>query len=61
MKAEHITITIGDKCFDLPKDIQIPEKGDVFFIEGFTGVVYQKNFHIIRGKVHMISIFAYKQ
>ncbi|MDD4515433.1 hypothetical protein [Massilibacteroides sp.] len=60
MKLQFLTIEIDGKCFDLPKDMQIPERGDTVFIEGKTGVVKKKNYHIVDGKVHMISIFATK-
>ena len=60
MKLQFLTIEIDGKCFDLPKDMQIPEKGDTVFIEGKTGIVDRKNYHIVDGKVHMVSIFATK-
>lgn len=60
MKLQFLTIEIDGKCFDLPKDMQIPQKGSSVFIEGRTGIVENIHYHIVDGKVHMISIFATK-
>jgi len=60
MKLQFLTIEIDGKCFDLPNDMQIPQKGSTVFIEDKAGIVESINYHIINGKVHMISIFATK-
>lgn len=60
MKLKFFTIEIDDKCFDLPKDMPIPQKGDTIFIEGKVGKVKKKYVHIIDGKVFAISLFTYK-
>jgi hypothetical protein len=70
MKLQFLTIEIDGKCFDLPKDMQIPQKGSTVFIEGktrvqglltrATGIVENINYHIVDGEVHIISIFATK-
>jgi hypothetical protein len=60
MKLQFLTIAIDGKCFDLPKDMQIPQKGSTVFIEDKTGIVENINYHIVDGKVHMISIFTNK-
>ena len=55
---EFLTITIEDQCFDLPKDMPIPQKGDMVFIGSKTGTVSHTNYHITKGNVFMISIFT---
>ena len=60
MKLQFLTIQIDGKCFDLPKNMSIPQRGSTVFIEGQTGIVQNINYHIVNGKVHMISIFATK-
>jgi len=57
---EFLTITIENKCFDLPKNMPIPQKGDNVFVEDMTGIVDYANYHIVRGKLHSISIFTIK-
>ena len=61
MKVEFITITISGKCFDLPKDMAVPQQGDNVFIDGLTGEVDHTNYHIVNNEVTMISIFAKEQ
>jgi len=55
---QFLTITIEGKCYDLHKDMPIPQKGSNVFIEGKTGVVDVINYHIEDGNLYMISIFA---
>tara|TARA_B110000285_G_C14668085_1_gene399099 strand:- start:82 stop:273 length:192 start_codon:yes stop_codon:yes gene_type:complete len=56
---QFLTITTKYGCFDLPKDMPIPQKGDNVFLESETAVVDYTNYHISKdGKLHMISIFA---
>ena len=60
MKLQFLTITIEHKCYDLPKDMQIPQRGSTVFIENKAGIVENINYHIIDGKVHMVNIFTTK-
>jgi hypothetical protein len=53
-----MTIEIDGVCFDLPRDMQIPQKGSTVFIEGKSGVVENIHYHVRRGRVHMVSIFT---
>lgn len=55
---EFYTITIKNKCFDLPKKMPVPQIGSVIFIEDFSGEVKQVNYHLFDGKLHMITIFC---
>lgn len=32
MKVKFITVTIEDKCYDLPKDMSIPARGDLIYM-----------------------------
>jgi len=54
----YLTITIDDKCYDLPKDMPIPQKGSNVFIDGKIGIVNIINYHIVDGELYMISLFT---
>jgi hypothetical protein len=60
MKLQFLTIKIEDKYFDLPKDMQIPQKGSTIFIEGEIAIVEKINYHISEGNLHSINIIANK-
>ena len=60
MKVKLLTVTIEDKCIDLPKDMNIPNKGDNIFIENKIGVVDYVSYHIIDGEVFAVAIFTKK-
>ena len=55
---EFYTITIRDKCFDLPKKMPIPQIGSNVFFNNESGKVTEVNYHLFNGKLHMISIFC---
>ena len=58
METQFYTITIEDNCYDLPKNMPVPQKGSLVFIEGKTCRVESINYHISRGKLHTVSVFA---
>lgn len=58
MKLKFYTIKIEGKCYDLPKDMPIPQIGSVVFVDNEAGVVDRIHYHVVRGKIHMISIFT---
>lgn len=60
MKAKFITVQIAGKCFDLPKDINIPSKGDTIFVNDYSGEVFNTHYHIINNKVHSVTIFTHE-
>ena len=60
MKVTFLTIEIDDRCYDLPHDMQIPQKESVVHIEGKSGIVENINYHIVNGKVYMVSIYCRK-
>ena len=60
-KPRFITITDNrDFAFDYPKNSILPNVGDIVFIEGLSLEVTQKNFHVNRGNLFMITIVASK-
>jgi len=56
---QFLTITCGNRCYDLPKTMPIPQKGDNIFIENQSIVVDYANYHITRDKLFMISLFGH--
>jgi hypothetical protein len=61
MKTRFYTITIGEKRYDLPKDMPVPQKGDYVLIDGIIGVVDHVNYHIVGYKLYMVNIFTKKE
>ena len=60
MKPKFLTIEIDGKCFDLPKDMQIPEKGSVVHVGGLSGIIDTVNYHIVEKRVYTVSLYATK-
>jgi len=56
MKLKYFTIEINGKCFDLPKNMTIPQMGSIFFIEYEAGIVDNIKYYVKNNKIYMVSI-----
>jgi hypothetical protein len=56
-KMTFYTIAIDDNCYDLPKEMPVPQLGTHVFIDGKVGKVDNINYHINDGHF-VISIYT---
>lgn len=58
MKIKFYTITTTERCYDLPKDMPVPKKGEVVFINDKTIIINNVNYHINKNQ-YSISVMGY--
>lgn len=58
LETKYYTITIMDKCFDMPKTMLIPNTGDLVFIHDMVGVVQEVKYFIVDNKLFTVNINA---
>jgi hypothetical protein len=56
-KPDFITVTVGNRCFDYPKDFYLPRIGEYVFFDHICCKITEINYHV-NGKKLWVSMFA---